>query len=443
MSIRAERFWENVQSSFWFIPLLMVLGAAVASFALVELDRRVQTGAAGRFWFVYAGGPEGARAVLQVIAGSMVTVASIVFSITIVSLTLAAQQLGPRLLRNFMRDRSTQTGLGVFISTFLYAVLVLRQIRGPDEGAAVPHIAVTVALVLVILSLVVLIHFVHHTASVIQAGNVAAAVTKDLLRTIEHLFPEEIGAGAEQREETRGEPDVPAGLDREARIIYARSEGYVVAIDDGLLLAAARRNDLVVKLDCRPGSYVNYWMPIARAWPPQHVTREAEEEIAQAIRTGAQPSMEEDAQFVFTQLVVIAVRALSPSVNDPFTATTCIDHLGTALSKLATRSIPSPYRYDAEGRLRVIASPVTFREIAAPVFEDIRHYGRSSPAVLNTLLDMIARVAPLVRSEEDQEALLFFARRIRAECRLHVSEPVEEQKLEERYRRVLESFERG
>ncbi|HOK48106.1 MAG TPA: DUF2254 domain-containing protein, partial [Bryobacteraceae bacterium] len=337
MSSRAERFWENVQSSFWFIPLLMVLGAAVASFALVALDWRVQAGETGRFWFLYTGGPEGARAVLQVIAGSMITVASIVFSITIVSLTLAAQQLGPRLLRNFMRDRSTQTGLGVFISTFLYAVLVLRQVRGPDEDAAVPHIAVTVALVLVILSLVVLIHFVHHTASVIQAGNVAASVTKDLLRTIEHLFPEEIGAGAEQREETRGEPDVPAGLDREARNIYAQSEGYVVAIDDELLLAAAKRHDLVVKLDCRPGLYVNYWMRIARAWPPQHMTREAEKQIAQAVRTGAQPSMEEDAQFVFTQLVVIAVRALSPSVNDPFTATTCVDHLGTALSKLATR----------------------------------------------------------------------------------------------------------
>lgn len=417
MSIRAARIWENVQSSYWFLPSLMVLGAVVSSFLLIELDRKVQAGGARRFWFVYAGGPEGARAVLEAIAGSMIAVASIVFSITIVSLTLAAQQLGPRILRNFMRDKATQIGLGVFISAFLHAVLILRQVRGPGEDAVAPHLSVTVALILVILSLIVLIYFVHHTASVIQAGNVPAAITRDLLHTIEHVFPEEIGAGAEEREETRGAPDVPAGFDSEARILFGRSEGYVVAIENRPLLETARQSDLVVKLECRPGSYVDRWTPIARAWPPQNVTREVAEKVAKAIKTGAQPSMEEDAQFVFTQLVVIAVRALSPSVNDPFTATTCIDRLGTALSKLATRSTPSPYRYDRDGRLRVIASPVTFSEIASPVFEDIRHYGRSSPAVMNTLLDMIARVGPLVRGDEDKDTLLFFARRIWTESR--------------------------
>ncbi|HZD54868.1 MAG TPA: DUF2254 family protein, partial [Candidatus Aquicultoraceae bacterium] len=191
MRARLRNLWTRAWSSFWFIPLVMTAAAAAAAVALVELDRRLPAPGGGRFGWIFGGGVEGARALLQVVAGSMITVAGVVFSITIVALSLTSQQYGPRLLGKFMRDTGNQVVLGTFVSTFAYCLLVLRTIQGGGDAAGfVPHAAVALALLLALAGVAVLIYFIHHTSSSIRADNLVSRVGRELEREAESAFVE-------------------------------------------------------------------------------------------------------------------------------------------------------------------------------------------------------------------------------------------------------------
>jgi uncharacterized membrane protein len=197
----------------------------VLALALLTVDR---SGSAGitQAWWLYVGGPDGARSLLSAIAGSMATVAGTAFSITIVALQLAASNFGPRLLRNFMRDTGNQLVLGTFIETFIYCLLVLRNIRSEDYNLFVPQLSVTVAIGLAILSTAVLIYFIHHASTIIQASHIIADVSDDLDQAIDRLFPEGIGRGSSETY------DIPPDFDVRSSPIQADRQGYLQAIDD-------------------------------------------------------------------------------------------------------------------------------------------------------------------------------------------------------------------
>jgi uncharacterized membrane protein len=383
--------------------------------------------------WTYGGGPEGAREVLSAIASSMITVAGVAFSVTIVALTLASQQFGPRLLRNFMRDRGNQVVLGTFIATFTYSLIVLRTIRS-DEAQFVPHISVTVGIALALASLGVLIYFIHHAAVSIQAREVIAMVAADLTEGINRLFPDTLGH-PESVSEQDLRPEDARRFEREAMIPCAQT-GYLQSIDTDRLMAVAAENDLIFLLPCRPGDFMIEGSKLMQVKP------RPDERIFGKIHTcfivGDERTHLQDIQFTIHQLVEIAVRALSPGINDPITAINCIDRLAAALCRLAQRSMPSAYRYDDHGQLRiVVARPVRFSEMADSAFDLIRQYARSSVAVTLRLLEAITLVAQCVQREEDRAALFNQALMIERGSHDGIPEERDRQKVQERFRQAV------
>jgi uncharacterized membrane protein len=386
--------------------------------------------------WTFTGGADGVSAVMGVVAGSMITIAGVVFSMTLVTLSLASAQLGPRLLRNFMRDSTTQVVLGTFIATFLYCLIVLRTIRRGGEVTFVPHLSVSLGVLLAVVSVGVFIYFIHHVSVSIQANEIAARIGAELNEGINRLFPEQIGRGASEIPVGPPDPGFLEVFDREARPIGAYADGYLQFIDAQALFEIAEEEDLIVRLEQRPGNYVVASCPLVLIWPGSRVTNRLTERLHPLFVLAHQRTSGQDLEFGVNQLVEIAVRALSPGTNDPFTAITCVDRLGSALCRLASRDMPSPYRHDCQNQLRVIASADTFPAFVNAAFNQIRQYGRSSAAVTIRLLETIAVVVKFTHRPEDRATLLRHAEMITRGAAESLHEDQDRRSVEERCQAV-------
>lgn len=438
MKIKLSKLWDTLHSSYWFVPTIMAIVAIALAFTTLKLDRSA-SGTIEKLGWIYTGGPEGARSLLSTVAGSMISVAATAFSITIVALQLASGNFGPRLLRNFMQDTGNQIVLGTFISTFIYCLLVLRTIHGEDYNVFVPQISVTVGIVLAIASIAVLIYFIHHAATIIQASHVISEVSTDLDDAINRLFPEHIGHRASEHKRSFGE--LPANFDSEAYPIKATQSGYLQAIDDEKLLKIAKSKDLLLRLKYRPGKFVVKGSDLVMVLPGERVNQKFIEQINDAFILGKERNEQQDVEFPINQLVEIALRAISPAVNDPFTAIRCIDRLSVGLSHLAQKDFPSPYRYDEDDNLRAIAPGVTFAGLTDAAFNQIRQYSTSDVAVTIRLLEAITAIAPFTRNKKDRAALLRHADMIERGSREGVSEECDRSCVEERYQIAMKALE--
>jgi uncharacterized membrane protein len=437
MRIRVLGFWFWLRASYWFVPALMAVLAVGLATLTLTLDRRLGSAGVRALSWTYAGGPEGARAVLSTIAGSMITVAGLTFSVTMVALSLASSQFGPRLLMNYMRDTGNQVVLGTFVATFLYCLVVLRTVSGDGDLVLVPHLSVTVAVGLAVASLGVLIYFIHHAAVSIRVETVIASVVRDLLDAIDRLYPEEIGRDTPSRGDGAVQ-EVASRARAEARPVAASRSGYVRAIDGDALVELARGRDLIVVLDRRPGHFVVEGSPVARAWPGERLDDDVRSAIRAALVLGSERTPEQDVEFAVNQLVEVALRALSPGVNDPFTAIACVDHLGAALSRLARREMPSAFRLDGEGRLRVLATTVEFAGVAGAAFDQIRQAARGNAAVTVRLLETIAGLLEHARRPADRLALRRQAGMLHRGALEAVAEGWDRAAVEERFQAVGE-----
>jgi uncharacterized membrane protein len=430
--------WEAVRTSYWFLPAVLGIVAIVAAPATIALDRSIQDHPTWIASWTYGGGPEGARAVLATIAGSMITVAGVVFSITIVALSLATGQFGPLLLRNFIRDRRNQFVLGTFTATFLYCLLVLRTVRGMDHEEFVPGVSVTVGILLAIANLGVLIYFIHHVAMSIQASHVIQSVTEELRQTIDRLWPEDLG----QEPPPTRQPESASFPPEQAEPLVSTASGYVDAINEETLMALARDNDLVIRLVFRPGQFAVAGVALAWVWPRERASQDTLQRLNRAFVLVPQRSPFQDVEFAVDQLVEIAVRALSPGINDPFTAMICIHRLGEALSYLAGRSIPSAHRYDQDKSLRIITYPADFRAVADAAFNQIRQYGAGSVAVLICLLETLRVIARFARRPADRAAVAHHAELIYRTARRCLQEEADLADVTERYDAVQQELSR-
>ncbi|MCG5502004.1 DUF2254 domain-containing protein, partial [Ectothiorhodospira lacustris] len=243
------KYWKRVRSSFWFVPTVMATLAVLLAPLGAAVDKPVTAWLALNLGWTFKGGAEGASAVLGIIAGSMITIAGVVFSMTLVALSLTSSQLGSRLLRTFMRDTSTQVVLGTFIATFLYCLLVLRTIHRVEEVEFVPHLSVSLGVALAVASVGVLIYFIHHVSVSIQANEIAGRIGKELIESIDDLFPEHIGP--EGPRIPVGPPDAGfiGAFEREAQPVVADGDGYLQLIDEDALTALAMEKDLVVRME--------------------------------------------------------------------------------------------------------------------------------------------------------------------------------------------------
>lgn len=434
-----KALWYSIRSSYWYLPALMMLSAIILSFLMIYIDYSIlQSDWIKSFdWFTLKT-PDGARALLSTVAGSMITVAGVVFSITIVALTLASGQFGPRLLENFMRDRGNQIVLGTFIATFIYCLLLLLIIRGGDNSF-VPQLSITFALVLAVLSISVLIYFIDHAAKSIQVSNVIDVAKRNLDSIVEEMFPEKIGHGRKEFSSWWIAPGgLPPDLNEESGPVRTGSSGYLRVMDINRLMGLSSSRNLILKIEYKPGDFVVEGRPLAYVWPKSKLDEDLKNDIKGSFILGKRRTSEQDAKYAIDQIVEIAVRALSPGINDPFTAIMCIDNLTSALCIVAGRSIPLAFRYDKQNQLRVITKAITFTNLLDASFNQIRQYSQSSASVTIRLMEAIAVIAEEVSREEDKEALLRHAGMIKRGSDSGLPEELDRKNVEERYCKVLE-----
>lgn len=361
---RAQRISDRLTGSLWFLPGLIVLAFMAAAVLLIDVSILLDPWATERLPRVFEATAESARNMLSSIASSVITVAGVTFSIMVVAVSQASSQYTPRILRNFMRDRMSQITLGVLVGVFVYCLVVLRTVIDDDDVSFVPVIAVTASLVFVFLAVALLVYFIHHIASTLEAGSIIKSVSEDTLDAIDRLFPEELGAGPE--DETVQEEAAECSW----RPLMARSSGYVQHVDSGGLLVLACDHRCVLRMAIGIGEFATARRPLAFVAGAVE-TKELEAKLSQHYVIASFRTVQQDAAFGVRQIVDIGLKALSPSVNDVTTAVACVQYLGAILVRLATRKIPSTTRY-FEGHLRVIARGPEFPELLALAFDEMR-----------------------------------------------------------------------
>jgi uncharacterized membrane protein len=415
----------------------MAIGAALLSVLMLLLDRAEIEILQDLRW-LYTGGPDGARQMLSTVAGSMTTVATTAFSVTIVALQLASSNFGSRLLRNFMQDRGNQFVLGTFVSTYVYSLLILRTIRDEEFDFFVPQLSITVGMLLAIFSIGVLIYFIHHAATIIQASHVIEEVSNELHAAIDRLFPAPLGHSTPDR--YRPISEIPRDFTENSLPIKAERSGYLQLVDDASLMKLAHQHDLLIHLHYRPGKFVIQESDIARVYPAERVNSNLAKQTNKTLILGRERTEQQDVEFPVDQLVETATRALSPGINDPFTAIRCIDRLAAGLCHLAQREIPSAYRYDEDDVLRVITVPIRFELMVDQSFNQIRHYGKSNLTVVVRLLEGVLAIAKCASNPVQYAALHQQAEMILHSSEEELSQEYDRKVIEERYNAVMKEL---
>ena len=435
LPLRSEWRREALRTNLWVVPTLEVV-AAVVLFAVTHvLDKSAFHGSLTLPSWMNFGSADAARQILTTLGAAVITVVGVVFSITIVTLTLASTQFGPRMLRNFIRDRGTQITLGTFVATFVYATLVLLSIGPGGRGRTfIPYLSVTCAVGLVMVSMAVLIFFIHHIATTIQLPDVIASIAQDLSRAIDaesSEHPASIEAGPSISELLRRMADAGGN-------VPAPSTGYLQFIRHETLIGLAAEKGAVISLLHRPGHFLVQGHAMATVWPP-----DAAESVSGALRrahvTGSNRTLVQDIAFAVDQLVEIAIRALSPAVNDTFTALTCIDWLGASLCKLTSQWRPVRIHRDSHGYVRLITADVTYDRLIERAFEKIRQAGRGMPAVLIRQLHALAMIVEHTTHESQRELLLEQAAMLLQTGDESVPEPADRADVRQEYDHVVAS----
>ena len=424
---------EALRTNLWLVPTAEIV-LAVALFAgTYALDRTAYDGSLHLPSWVISGTADAARQVLTTIAAAVITVVTLVFSITIVTLTLASTQFGPRMLRNFIRDRITQLTLGSFVATFVYAILALVCIGPGSHGEFVPHLSITVTMALVILDVGVLVVFIDHIAKSIQLPQVIASIARDLSRAIDaEVAPPAPGA-------PKAGPSLSEMLVRlndDSAVVRAPSSGYLQYVSMSTLIDISSRSHAVIRLLRRPGHFVMEGEPLADVWPASAAPGVARA-LGGAHATGPHRTLTQDLSFAVDQLVEIAIRALSPAVNDTFTALACIDWLGDGLGKIADRWRPATVHRDATGSVRVITVTVNFDRLLERAHDKIRQASRGMPAVMIRQLDGLAKIVAYTASSRQRELVLEQAAMIMRGCDESVPEKSDRADVRRRYDAVL------
>jgi uncharacterized membrane protein len=404
MNTRIITLWETIRTSFWFVPSIMALIAIGASQVGLAIDRFGIQSELDILAEFYETTPESARALLTTIATAMITVTSIAFSITVVALSLASSQFGPRLIRNFMMDTGTQCVLGFFLSTFIYCLLITQATKSFDEQDFVPGISILTSLLLAILGVGVLIYFIHHVARAIQADNVIDNVYRELNEIITRLFPKDGEADQTQNQLLLDSP-IPDFKEvySNQQNIHSPTSGYVQTLDLAQLKSLAESADSALHVYVRPGDFVVKGAVLAIVYFQGPRLGCDTTKITELVRLGAHRTPIQDAEFAIRQLVEIAVRALSPGINDPYTAVTVVDKLSAVLCDLTDKTFPPVTHEDQEGIIRLCCKPVEYTGLGEAAFNQIRQYSKDSLAVTIRLLEGLSSILSFSQTAEHRQ----------------------------------------
>ncbi len=398
--------WEELRTTLWVVPVILIVVSVLLFLVTFEIDVAAFHGHIFLPTWIRTGSSDAERQVLIAIAAAVITVVGVVFSITILALTLASQQFGPRMMRNFVRDIGNQVTLGVFVGTFVYSVLALVSI-GSVGHYFVPYLSTSVAEALLMVDLAVLIYFIHHIAKSIQLPEVIAGIADDLMHSIDAEFPDQVSSGEESASRLqagKSVPDLLTLLEERGAAVPSQVSGYIQYVGYSQLIGIATRTDSVIRLEHRPGHYLANGRTLAIVWP-----RGAAGEVARALSkahvTGPHRTLVQDPVFAIDQLVEIAIRALSAAVNDTFTALTCIDWLSAGLGRVSGRVLDEGVYRDATGNVRLIESDPSYARMVNRAYDKIRQAARGMPAVLIRLIDSLGSIM-LDTTSADQRAVL-------------------------------------
>lgn len=422
MIARFRSFWLSVNASYWFYPALFSLIALVLSFVTIYLDRNGGAEWLNEVSWIQPSRPEGARTVLTVIAGSMIGVASTVFSITIAAVAYASGNYGPRLLTNFMEDKGNQLSLGVFIATFVYAVMILRVVRGEDERAAsaadaastslpgfTPQLSLLVATLMAIWAVAVLVYFLHHIPASIRINTVLAGIGRRLIHDVRNRYPAD-GEGREPRHQSDGEP------------VAAMATGYVKIIDFDTLDEIAKRQGSTIALKVRTGDFVHpeiVLVELSGAEPTDDIAGE----IRECFSTGAMRTAAQDLEYLIDELVEIALRALSPGINDPFTAITAMHWLAAAMAELGRRDLDRGPEQEDYSWDRVQPLDDGYEHFLARGFGVIRASAAADALASQNFLKSLHAAASTCKSDGRRDVLLEEGRALLAQARSELDGP--------------------
>tara|TARA_A100001391_G_scaffold23304_4_gene12813 strand:+ start:16311 stop:17645 length:1335 start_codon:yes stop_codon:yes gene_type:complete len=442
MKANLRWFWVRLTANYWFFPSLFAIGSAVLAFLCVWADRSgLVAGLTDANWMV-AAQPESASNMLSVIAGSMLGVAATVFSITIAAVAYASGTYGPRLLTNFMEDKGNQLSLATFIATFVYALTVLHTVRGADETALpgsttgatdaaagfVPQLSLLVAYVLMALSVGVLVYFLNHIPSTIRINKVLHDIGQRLLKLVRDDFPESANCEG-PRERPTGEP------------LLATSTGYVQLIDFDDMLGAMSEGKGRFVLSVRTGDFVHPGMALGEI-----CGAEASDELAARLRAaftfGFARTPAQDPQFLIDELVEIGLRALSPGINDPFTAITALHWLGAATAELGARNLDKLLCDDEDGEgsgCAIYPLPDDFGHYLKRGFGAFCSAAATSPIATEVMFDTLRHAANAITSTERRALLVRQGTRLRDQARVCLVGP-DLADVEARYSEFARSF---
>lgn len=387
------KLWENTRASYWFVPGLMMIGALVLAVISESLDRHPVFLPSFLPAQLLTADPGATRSLLSVVAQSVITVTGVMFSMTVVAVSFASANFGPRLIGNFMRDRGTQFSLGTLIATFVYALATLRSVQnaGDDVAGFVPVLSVSLALLLTLCSVVVMIYFIHHVPEMINLENLCHNLGRRLRDDLIRLRGKEAG------EDSRAAPGDTWLEDAEEEAAYPillRDGGYVQTVDFGRLRRLAQDHDLYIDIRATTGAFTHPHRPALMVWAPEPPSRKLREALHGCFAVGSGKTETQNVLFLAQQLVEIIARALSPSVNDPYTARSCLNWLHAGLNEIAAG--PGARVSRASGRVNHQA--VTFTGLLDIAHGDSRQYIRGDDMVrahaLSLLRELAARLPP-------------------------------------------------
>jgi uncharacterized membrane protein len=425
---------EALRTNLWVVPAVQTLAVSLLFAGTYAVDRAAYDGLIRLPSWVLSGTADTARVILATVAAAIITVVGIVFSITIVALTLASTQFGPRMLRNFVRDRGTQVSLGAFVATFCYAMITLVSVGGGPHGDFVPHLSITVTLVATLSDVGVLIYFLNHIAAMIQLPVVIGRIAATLAAEIAALDRGAVyGLGSARGPSSE---ELVARLAQFGAPIRTPRSGYLQVIRHDTLLKIASEADAVVQLPYRPGHFLVAGQVMAWVWPPS-AAESIEKSLALGHVTGAYRTLPQDISFGFDQLVEIALRALSPAVNDTFTALTCVDWIADCLCRISTSWRPQRIRRDAEGQIRVIAYQADFDRLVDRAFDTIRQASTGMPAIMIRQLDALAKIVEQTPDRTRRTVLVRQAEAIQRSNLATVAEPADRDDVTQSYETVM------
>lgn len=386
------KLYRHLHSSYWVIPTFFLIGAVILAALAIYLDHTFPDISVLHPALLLQLQPDTARVLLSTLAGSVIGVAGVVFSITMVAVSYASGTFGPRLIGNFMRDRGSQVSLGIFIGTFIFALLVLRTVHAADAGqgleAFVPGISIAMSLILVLLCMATLIYFIHHVPETINIERIIANLGMALKSGLDERFPDQSavhkGLLAERDDWWRDQSE------DDATEVTLASEGYIQALDLAAMERLADRHDLHIRILRRPGAFVTVHTCVIAVWPKDKAAGEVVAGLRECIATGATPTVNQNVEFVADQLVEIIARALSPGMNDPFTAISCINWLHAGILHFATHEKVTERMCESD---RIEMQPTRFRGFVEAIFDKARPYISSDQNVARHTLATLTEIA--------------------------------------------------